>query len=100
MGIKQYWTKTKEFVKNLFGYKEKINNKIFDEKLISIYNNFMSSLERLYLEFSGQRLQFQPISSVKTNYESLFSENTGKEFNIYQTDKGLKLVRKNLEGYL
>jgi hypothetical protein len=101
MGIKQYWTKTKGFFKDLFGYKDK---KIleYEKELVNLYNNLMSGMERLYYGFSGERLNFAPITSTsfRTNYDDLFSDSVRRDFNIYQINKGMMLRRKNLEEYL
>lgn len=99
MGIKQYWTKTKSFFKDLFGYKDKKSLE-YEAELINLYNSFMSSLYQLYYGFSGQKLQFTPITTLRTNYGDLFSDSIKNNFNLYETDNGLRLIRKNLEERL
>lgn len=103
MKIIKYLKKTKEFFKDLFGYEDKISNKLdneiikYEEELINMYNNLMFGLKEMYFKFSGQRLQLQPISYMGRDYDDLFSDNVRKEFNIYQTSRGLMLRRKGLE---
>jgi len=101
MEIKKYWTKTKSFFKDLFGYKDKKSLE-YEKELINLYNNFMSSLYQLYYGFSGKRLQFAPVTSAsfRRNYDDLFSDNVRRDFNIYETGKGIILRRKGLENHL